>query len=151
MARYDFKCTKCNSVVELFIPMNVVISNPDWNKKTCAVCQSDMEQYFGLDDLTIVSERDRIKMEVLPAHAEDWKRKQNAKRQEAIMAEGWANNNELKEAHEIAREEEKKRGKTPGTFAGGVKAPANKEEVEKLKADSIKKKDEAQRLRKKTL
>lgn len=152
MANYDFLCKNCDVIWEITIPFSEVKNNPDWNKKCCKDCNKELEVYLGEANLIIIQENsERLKYAPISSHAEDWKKKQHQKLVEHISQEGWHSNSELREAYDVAKEEEKKLGKTEGSLTGGVKASVTPQEKEAVRKRDLAKKNDQVRMRKRLI
>lgn len=149
MPKYEYVCNDCGAYQEHFISAKEVnnISEGNWPVLDCE-CGGKLTKRFS--DPYIFSKRDVLKPLNIGSKAEDWKKAKAAKVDEAIYNEGFESVQEMKEAEDMAREEEVKRNKTPGTLTTGVKAPVTSAEKEAVKARMAKKKKDAQAQRRKS-
>lgn len=148
MPKYMFYCPECDYYVEKFVAFKDIKLTEEI-KSTCQACNKSMTRdYTGeFSTHSFCIEVGVLKPLEIGSHAEDWKKKRAADTQVAIADEGFRSTSELKEARDIATEEEKKRGKVPGSILGNVQAPRTKEEKEKVRIRDNKKKVDQRRAR----
>ena len=141
MPNYEFACDSCKEYIEFFVKAEEINEMKDGFNISCEKCGDKMYQIF-----TNISFRFRGGE---PPTGVQSKQRRAAVKDEAIYNEGFTCENEVKEARDMAAEEEKKRGMVPGTLTDGVKAPNTKEDWAKVKKRCEKKKTDQQRARKK--
>ena len=134
MPRYTFECTGCAKREIKTISADIVNNNKDWNKVKCPNCLCTMDLVFDVDAIP------NFIFKGVPPFGKEVQLKREAKKATAVFDEGFTSSMEIEEGEGLAKDEEKKRGMTPGTLTGNIKAVTTKEEKEKIvKRDIVKK------------
>lgn len=155
MPVYCFKCPNCEDVLDYEVSLSYLKEhyqdNTDNIKLSCEECSTSMNRdyYQETQGQVIVSKRDVLKPLQLGAHAEDWKKDRAIKIAQHIAEEPIDGKGELDDIKGVCAEEEKARGKTPGSLTNGVSAPRSKEQREAIIERDRKKRDDSIRKRRK--
>lgn len=137
MPKYDFVCNSCGSKqLDIFVPAEKV-KGDKWKPK-CDSCNVLMSVIFTVPGIIWRGEPPPGKA-IKAAHEVD--------KQMEIFNEGFTCENEIKESMDMAKEEEKKRGKTEGILTTGVEKSHSRAEHEVRKKQASKKVKEAKAVR----
>lgn len=149
MPTYIFKCSKCERYDEFRCTFNDVKDKEA--ALDCIDCKVPMQRDYNAESSThtYLVKRDVLKPKNVGRHSDDIQKAQAAKIDLAIAAEPFSGNAEIKESLDMAREEEVKRGKTPGALSTGVAPIQTKEAMQEAKKVWKKKKEISRELRKK--
>ena len=146
---YEYACKDCGAQQDIYMSISEVKQiGESFPEYECPSCKGSLVKQISMPE--IIQKVARLQPMNISTHAEEWKKKRAARVDQAIFEESIQSKTEMQDVMGVCQEEEKKRGKTPGTLTDGVKFdPNNKQAKETIKARDLKRKEESLRQRRK--